>query len=196
MPHLQDDKRIVTPPPKRRRRLATRLPKHWRADQLKKTFTAPEKKLSAAWFGAFLLTLVIHGFIFYSIPASWVMPQKAPKKPEIQVEIAPADEEQFVETNPTAPTDEPPKNTPFFSSQAQKAAQEKPLENAQDDRPYQKEGDPFAHKVVPGSVEMMENTPPQPQTPEASYAPRRPEHLHNSQSAGSRFQEGTLLEGQ
>ncbi|HQU08413.1 MAG: hypothetical protein B7X06_00245, partial [Verrucomicrobia bacterium 21-51-4] len=73
-------------------------------------------------------------------------------------------QEDFVETNANVKKEEKDPDTPSFSSQAQLAAQEKPVEGAKGDRAHS-EGEKEAHKVVQGSVQRM-NQQAQPEPPE------------------------------
>ncbi len=103
-------------------------------------------------------TVFIHILLFLILPSHFspsavIMPKKA-----LEVEILPSEQEDlFIETNAAAPDEVPEQPTPFFSSQNQQAAQEKPLLDAMDLLPTELKGEINAHKIVPSNAEL---TPP------------------------------------
>lgn len=103
-------------------------------------------------------TVFIHILLFLILPSRFSPTVVTLPKKALEVEVLPSEQEDiFIETNAAAPDEVPEQPTPLFSSQNQRAAQEKPLLETTDLLPTELKGEINAHKIVPSSVEL---TPP------------------------------------
>lgn len=137
---------------------------------------------------ASIATCLIHlGIVFLTPEDGFIKPseERTPVNPTYEVALVPPEpeEQQFVQTNPDVPQNEPDE-TRNFANRSQQAAQEDPDPDSEDSMPTVEGEIEESNQILEGNLEdptppapppsPQQNTPPSPPQPEANPSEENP----------------------